>query len=337
MTNRKLWLVSVLVIMICWIKIYSTIGIAYRNVGLVQLVKQRFTVVNSLLLSYNESAEVQKVIDYFRVGRKVFFRDQRMLRSLALSLWFNGDIQAASSEMMVYSQKNPQDRTAQLFLGDMAYSMGDFDSAIVYWSVLPIGQILVGRAEDAINRGNQAEAEVFLAIATKVGPHLYGLHYRIAEQYARLVRIYTDQNEEKKQAACARAAEAYERALRFEPALGFVYIHYGALLRSCGRIDAALKEFSKVDESFSLRTRAWANHEVGLTYWLTQDSDLAVPFLERAVEMDPARGTYRISLARVYAALNRKDEARIQLEVALQDPSAEIRAAAVQLLKILNP
>ncbi len=213
-----------------------------------------------------------------------------MLRGLALSLWASGDIQTARNKMMVYWQKNPQDRTAQAFLGDMAYSMGKLDSAIEHWSTLPIGQILVGRAEKALDRSNQTEAEILLALATTIGPHSYGLDYRVAEQYTRLVRAYGDQDEEKKQVACARAAEAYETALEFGPAMGFVYVQYGALLRSCGNLNEAIGQFLKVDESFQPRTRAWANHEAGLTYLLIERTDLAASLFEKAVSIYPTNG-----------------------------------------------
>ena len=340
MISRRSWWLVLLVLSMAAILAASLAvmaGVGYQNLGSIDLLKEQFSSGHSRFGAVDVAGASENLIEWFQRGSELFPGYPRLGRSLALSLWAGNDLEAARERMMTYGNAVPEDKTAQFFLGDMLYASGEVNGALDYWSRLPAGMVLVARAQEALDDRKLESAETLLQMASEAGPASYGLSYRIAEQYEQLGRIYRETGDiERLDPVCDRGSAAFRTAADFEPSQYFVRIQHGALLRLCGRPEDAVKQFLTAAESPSPETKAWAQHEVGVTYLGNGELERALPYFERAVQLDSQNGIYRISLGRAYARFGLEAEARAQFTAALTSGDEAWRAAASEELRKLE-
>ncbi len=228
--------------------------------------------------------------------------EKRALRGLAWISWKNRELETGRELFELYSQSAPGDVSVRLFLGDIAFEDGDLDNATRIWSSLPAGMLFVWRAKEFIAANDLGAAKQALDIAQKVGPSSYDLAYRLSEQFTALAAQYRKAGDrEHETEACTNGSSAHKLALSFRPTYTFVRIRHGILLRDCGQFDEALAEFRKIGVTGQSAAVAWSQQEIGTTYQILGELPTAIGHYEKAVELQPDNGMYRILLGRARA------------------------------------
>jgi Tfp pilus assembly protein PilF len=121
------------------------------------------------------------------------------------------------------------------------------------------------------------------------------------------------------------AEESYERALLHNPDLTDAHNYLGLLHAEQGNTQKALNEFeiALADPAFPPVSRMRVLYNIGKLYLETDQPDLALTYLQRAVELarNPADATYELvylMLGRTLRQLGRNEEAAIALERVLE-------------------
>jgi Tfp pilus assembly protein PilF len=121
------------------------------------------------------------------------------------------------------------------------------------------------------------------------------------------------------------AEESYQRALLHNPDLTDAHNYLGLLHAEQGNTEKALNEFeiALADPAFPPVSRMRVLYNIGKLYLETDQPDLALTYLQRAVELarNPADATYELvylMLGRTLRQLARNEEAVIALERVLE-------------------
>jgi tetratricopeptide (TPR) repeat protein len=316
----------------------TLIGLAARNLGIISLEGE----LKDSGFRYHETLEARLTPhrvsrDQIEIALAIQPADARSLRSLALTWLADGDLDRARDLLAEYAGRAPNDRTTAVFLGEIAYAMGDVRSAIATWSASPSGLFLAAKASQALEDDNRSAAVLLLKAAQAGGPPSDSLGLNLAEQYGRLAERYRELGDETGEAAaCDDGASAYKMALSSAPDLGFARVNYGVLLRRCERPNEAIAQLLTIDDSFAPTIQAWADHEIGLTYLELGTPESAVPYFEHAVALAAALDAYRFSLARAYEQAGDRESAATQFTILLNSSDEKLQSQAKQALDRLK-
>ncbi|MCX6031744.1 MAG: tetratricopeptide repeat protein [Chloroflexi bacterium] len=282
----------------------------YVNFGVIGLVKASSHIDQDAVTS--SSGDMQR---WFDTALSLSPSDSRATRGKIITDWKAGYLEEARRSLAGYVAMSPNDKSAQLFLGDINYELGNKDLAIQLWRSLRAKALFVGRAKRHLASGELELAAIEMDVARLSEPDWYSstANALLADQYADLVRIYEQKDKPVERALnCEKARETYAMALEGAPSDGVLRIHFGTLLRDCDQLDDAMNQFAVIDTHYSTQVRAWASIEIGLTYQQRNDLLAALPYSEQAVALDSDNGGHRILLGDLYARLGRTAEALAQ-------------------------
>ena len=131
------------------------------------------------------------------------------------------------------------------------------------------------------------------------------------------------------------ARSYYERALSVEPESRFLRLNYASDLASIGKLREAIEVYKTLVEDFPAEPIAYLY--AGIAYSFLGESEAALPYLERAVAIQPTPVGY-FNLAGVYVKVGRLDDAVRTFRLYLADPRGEketnIRSARAELQKL---
>jgi len=133
------------------------------------------------------------------------------------------------------------------------------------------------------------------------------MDHRLAEAHATLALIEIDYDWD-----WAGADEEFKLALQIDPGYGFAHAGYAFLLSCLGRHEEAIKEIKTARDLDPLSPRIVAN--VGFVIYNSRKYDHALKELKKAIELYPEHAQNYIYAARIYAALNRYEEAYAALQ-----------------------
>ncbi|MDB5385411.1 MAG: repeat-containing protein YrrB [Planctomycetaceae bacterium] len=183
------------------------------------------------------------------------------------------------------------------------------------------GHMLLGIVHDKAGRTSDAEAEY--TVALKYNPEASNARNNLA-----ILLMSQDRVKE--------ALEHYRIGLELRPRYGIMRANFANALARQGELKRALEQYELAAED--LRNSADLHRNYGTTLILAGQSDLAIPVLERAVELAPADLTTQLRLAKALlnspaAIPDRVQRAReLAANVAAKSDSAE----AQLLLKAAN-
>jgi tetratricopeptide (TPR) repeat protein len=295
--------------------------------------------INLLMLQDESSKDnlSRELLDKFTDGHTKFPNDFRMLFALSLIFQFQDETAVARSTMETYLEAVPGDTVGRFIIGTIAYESGDYAGALQYWSALGNGSPFILKASEEISAGNLEVAHHLLNAAMETDISSFGVAYRLAEQYALLANeLFVRGANENTDLLCSNGSAAFQSAIRAEPTLEFVRINYGSFLRRCQQYPEAIGQFLSVVDADSNYMRAWANHEVALTYAMMLSHEQAITHFEQAVKDDPHNGLYRLSLGRAYVVLSRTEDAREQFLKILNSSDQQWKPVAEELLDRLK-
>ncbi len=300
MQNRRISLWMIFIVLFVWIINDGTnvVSASFQNLGIVVFIKTASAQAKS-------PSDIAGIARWFEIALDVQSDNARPMRSLGLALWRSGDLENGWQWLEEYYKTKTSDNTIRLFWGDMAYEKGDFRAAMQFWSSIHAGVLFAARASYLLDAGDLENARRLLDISRLTGPASYNLGYSLAINYTELAEKYRVLGDKAREiAACDGADDAYRLALDFEPGHSSLRIRYGVLLRECGRYSEALAQLQKViNEETSFSALAWAQQEMGLIDLLLGDATSAVEHLEKAVQLEPEHGGYRIVLGNTRAKL----------------------------------
>ena len=263
----------------------------------------------------------------------------RARRGKIIAEWKAGQLESARESLMDYIADSPDDKSAQLFLGDIVLELGGTEDAVQIWRSLQARPLFVGRARQYLVADELELAEIAMDVARLSdsdgsNPIADAL---LADQYADLARYYEGHNSSGEFTLnCQKARDAYTTALDRAPSNYVLRMHFGTLLRDCHLPDEALAQLMQIDSRYSATIQAWANVEIGLTYQQQNQLSTAVIYFESAVQLDPSHGGHRILLGSLYGRLGRTAEALAQLKLAAQTENSNWQAWAQQVITQLD-
>lgn len=323
------WICLLIISVLLLVHANTLRGAGYRNAGFVAL-----TIVANETATDRLSDSTSRTIDWLGSVHAAFPSDNRMVYALALARWFRGDTEATRSTIEVYLRDVPDDLIGRFVLGSVAYETGDRATAFETWTALAAAPTFIRRASDELLAGNLSAAQQLLDHAIELDIASYSTAYRLAEQYSLLAAgLATIGDDARLHLACQSGSKAFQSAVDAEPGLGFVRINYGSFLRRCQHYREAIAQFQWVADSSAATTRAWAQHEIGVTYFTMNLGTEATHYFEQAVNSDPQNGLYRLSLAKAYLNSARKIEAQEQLWQILAGPDSQWKNSAESILK----
>ena len=172
-------------------------------------------------------------------------------------------------------------------------------------------------AGNAFDQGEYAEAEAYLDVAMlkkPSNPWIYSLRSR----------IHREQGHQEE------AVAALLEAIHQDPTGYWQRMDLADTYRKFGQRNEAIAQYKlaiEVDER-----KPDGHYELGLVLFEMKDYTGAVAELEKAVELSPKNGWYRLWLGDAYVKAKRPAEAKRQFEVASNDANPEIRSRALQEL-----
>ena len=310
----------------------SLLSAGYRNLGFLQLLP--------LARDFSTADAAGNSIDpanWLSRAQKAFPEDERLWYGLGLQYWFKGASAEALVELRSYLRAAPEDALGRFVSGEIAYGTGDTATALASWPDQALAMICIQRASDEIALGNLDRAQVLLEVAVNTEISSYGTAYRLAQQYSLLAsKLQPVAEPDQMDSVCNHGSRAYELAINYRPSLGFVRINYGGFLRRCERYPEAFAQYRSIEDTDEASTRAWASHEIALTYLILQEGEQALIYFEQAVEFEPQNGLYRISLGKAYGRLGNQEAARAQFLVVIRNNDPRWKAVAEKELANLE-
>lgn len=215
---------------------------------------------------------------------------------------------------------------------------------------------LAGPLEDLLQKGDRLDAKfksqeamkVFLE-AEKLAPNNVDVLCRLAKTHDEAMVDTASKEEQKKLAQLA--VDYAKRAVEIDPRSAKAHL---SLAITCGRLAPYLENKAKISHSKLVKEHAekalslepsnsYAHHILGAwNYEMASISPIlravatlvygslpaasmqqAELFFEKAVELEPSKVSHRIELGRTYAALNKKEKARVEISKGLSLPDRE--------------
>ncbi len=127
------------------------------------------------------------------------------------------------------------------------------------------------------------------------------------------------------------AAREYKALIRATPINSAPYLFLGQSLMRLNRVDEALSAFN---QALSVEPGAYAYKMIGSIYLQQGNAAKAIPYLEQAVQADPADLQALFSLSQAYASAEKFSQAQVAVEQLLQRQSDYPRAK--ELLQSIN-
>ena len=310
----------------------ALLSAGYRNLGFLQLLPlaRDFSTADA-------AGDSVDPVNWLNRAQKVFPEDERLWYGLGLHYWFKGASAEASAALSTFLRAAPEDALGRFVSGEIAYNAGDTATALATWPDQALAMICIQRASDEIALGNLDRAQELLGVAVNGEITSYGTAYRLAQQYSLLASELEPVAEpDQMGSVCNHGSRAYELAISYQPSLDFVRINYGGFLRRCERYPDALAQYHSIEDTAEASTRAWASHEIALTYLILQDAEQALIYFEQAVEFEPQNGLYRISLGKAYGRLGNQEAARAQFLVVIHNNDPRWKAVAEKELANLE-
>lgn len=109
------------------------------------------------------------------------------------------------------------------------------------------------------------------------------------------------------------AEQYFRRALEIEPEAPEPLLNLGGVLLTRGKAEEAVQVNQRAQEA--LPQDPLASAQLGFSYYLTNDHPLAIMYLDRTKELDPAHFTSpQLTLARVFLRLDQHEEAIAEID-----------------------
>jgi serine/threonine protein kinase len=149
----------------------------------------------------------------------------------------------------------------------------------------------LGRAHQM--RGDYDEGLKALKRATELNPESFQ-HHMFAGNFYQHFREYD------------AAIEAYREAADLKPDSPMSWNNIGTICLRTKKPKEAIVAFEK---SIALQDRAATRTNIGIAYYMMEDYEAAVPYYQRATELDPDKATYWGNLGEALRILDREPEA----------------------------
>ena len=240
-----------------------------------------------------------------------------------LARYDGGDLAGAIADYDQAAAFSPDDAETYNDRGVARYDSGDLAGAIVDYDKAI--ELAPAYATAYSNRGvvKAQRGDLAAAIAD------YDKAIELAPAYA---LAYNNRGLARHNAGdLAGAIADLDKAIELEPAYATAYRNRGHARRKSGDLAGAIADYTKAgelapDDAAPLNSLCW-------TYALEQQAEQALPYCERAVELDP-HPNYRDSRGIVYALLGRYDAAIADFQIIIdwleQQPGAENQAMLAQ-------
>jgi len=311
----------------------SLLSAGYRNLGFLQLLP----LAHDFSAADDTAENSADAVNWLSRAQKAFPEDERLWYGVGLQYWFTGATSEALVALSTFLRAAPEDALGRFVSGEIAYDAGDTATALATWPDQALAMICIQRASDEIALGNLDRAQELLEVAVNKEITSYGTAYRLAQQYSQLASELEPVAEpDQMDSVCNHGSRAYELAIEYRPSLGFVRINYGGFLRRCERYPDALAQYRSIEGTEKASTRAWASHEIALTYLILKEGEQALVYFEQAVEFEPQNGLYRISLGKAYGRLGNPEAARAQFLVVIRNNDPRWKVVAEKELANLE-
>ncbi|MCW3835279.1 tetratricopeptide repeat protein [Sphingomonas canadensis] len=247
--------------------------------------------------------------------------DPQAIVPMIRALLDKGDKAGALAEAQAIARRNPGAPGAHVVVGDMLMLLDrPADAAAAYRNAadLRFDEPTMLRLVDALDRaGRRTDAANTLALFLSQNP-VNVAALRLAGHWQLAAGEYED--------AIETLEGLRERVGDRDAALN---AELAAAYAGAGETDAAV-EYGERAYRLAPLNPAVAD-AYGWALYLAGDGQAALELLTKAVSIAPGHAGLRWHLAQVYAAMDRKDDARAQAAMALKDPSFTERAAAQAL------
>ena len=120
------------------------------------------------------------------------------------------------------------------------------------------------------------------------------------------------------------------RALEIEPDNPQACTNLGLAYRAQGRYAEAIVQFEKALELQGAKANAMAYLNIGETYYDMREHEKAIPYFQKAVQLNPNHANAHLLLGLSYRALQRGDQARVHFEKTLELEPNHPQAAQIR-------
>jgi tetratricopeptide (TPR) repeat protein len=236
--------------------------------------------------------------------------------NLGIALFKAGDYQQAVSDLDPLLKAQPDDQRLNILIGMSHYGLGHF-----------------AEASPLLKRASEADPQNLTLLLTLAHSCLLSRQYPcVLDAYHRLIALNAESAEADMLVGEALdemkdpegAIREFRAAVAADPKEPNVHFGLGYLLWTKGQHQEAAEEFRKELENDPHHQQAMlylADTEI-----LTNQFDQALPLLEQVGKADPSIAMQHLDLGIVYIELDRKQDARAQLETAVKLAPKNVKA-----------
>ena len=164
---------------------------------------------------------------------------------------------------------------------------------------------LVNLAVACSDAGQNDRAIELLKEAVAIQPEYAAAHASLGAIYGRIGQFDT-------------SIQYLSRALELQPDYVEAHKNLGLSYRAKGRYPRAIEHFEKALELQKGRAKFQTYLNVGVTYYDMREHEKAIPYIQKAVHLDPNHANAHLLLGLSYRALKRGDQARVHFEKTLE-------------------
>ena len=300
---------------------WLTAGIVYREIGrpgnaveyfekAVELQPDHPVPYMNLGAAYNDMRQFGKAIEYTR--KALALQPDLAKAHVNLGHMYRrvGKLSKAISALEKAAQMRPQDATTQEYLAEMYQDLGANEKAIHHLeranSLRPRNtRILVNLAIACSEVGRNGRAIELLKVAVALQPEFATVHLNLGVVYNRIGQYDS-------------GIQYLNKALEIEPDNPHASTNLGLAFRAQGRYAEAIAQFAKALELQGENANAMAYLNVGNTYYDMREHEKAIPYFQKAVELNPNHANPHLLLGLSYRALKRGDQAMVYFKKTLE-------------------
>ncbi len=264
--------------------------------------------------AYSDMGQVEKAIEYTR--RAIALQPDLTNAHMNLGALFQRTGQLAKS--IEHIQKavvlQPKSATTHGNLGRAYRLAGQHARAILHLEKANTlrprhTRTLVDLALACSDAGQNDRAIELLKEAVAIQPEHAAAHANLGAVYGIIGRYDT-------------GIQYLERALELQPDHARAHRNLGLIHRARGRYPEAIEHLEKALELQGGQANAMTYLNIGDTYYDMREHEKAIPYFQKAIQLDPDHANAHLLLGLAYRALKRGDQARVHFEKTLElEPS----------------